>query len=334
MLEILSRDPLRRCGSRLFGAVQNRLRAPRVFTLNRECLIMSAVQKYDFAVAYRVYPRIGRAAVPIFHEDKFLLARVAFRSFVRSIQGFKTKLWILLDTCPPAYEEFFRANWPGDPPEFIHYQSRGNGGTFQDQISLLTAQNEAALCGVAEDDYFFLPECFQRLHELFHAHPEVDFATPYDHPEYYTAAHQEMSHEVLADPRLPIWRTVASTTCSFMARPQALRDCVRPFRSYEKPFLFNRGTDCSMWLAITRHRMFNPLRCAQWLKSAKYVSWSWLAAWGLCGKDILTQPKRNLWAPIPSLAMHLVSTYPPPGIDWNGLLQKAVDEEIASSPGK
>jgi hypothetical protein len=292
------------------------------------------VEQYDFAVAYRVYPRIGREAMPIFRGDKFLLTRVAFRSFVRAMRGFKVKLWVLLDSCPPAYEAFFRTAWPGDALQVLSYPNKGNGGTFQEQISLLTSQTDAGLCCVGEDDYFYLPDCFQRLHELFARHPEVDYATPYDHLEYYVSPHHEMSHAVMGDTSLPIWRTVPSTTCSFLARSSALKDNTHAFRSYGKPFLFNYGTDGTMWLAITKHRIFNPWRCAQWLRSAKYVAWSWFTAWTLCGSDILTKRRRNLWAPIPSLALHLVHSYPPPGVDWNRLLQQAVleDDSAGSKP--
>jgi hypothetical protein len=286
--------------------------------------------KYDFAVAYRVYPKMGRQAIPIFKDDKFLLTRVAFKSFVQSMKGFRVKLWLLLDTCPPAYEEFFRAQWSGDSLTIINFQNKGNGGTFQEQISILTANEVADLYCVLEDDYFYLPDCFKRIHELFLNHPEIDYVTPYDHLEYYVSRHQEMSHDVLEDTAMPVWRTVPSTTCSFITRLPALRDNTHAFRSYGRPFLFNFGTDGTMWLAITKHRIYNPVRFLQWLKTAKYVAWSWFTAWTLCASDIIFKPRRKLWAPIPSLALHLVYSYLPPGIDWNALLQKAVDEEKRS----
>jgi hypothetical protein len=282
--------------------------------------------KYDFAIAYRVYPKMGRDGLPVFGGNKFLLTRVAFRSFVRSLRKFKVKLWILLDSCPPEYEAFFRATWPGEDLQVISFQNKGNGGTFQEQMSILTGQTDVEICYVAEDDYFFLPDCFESIHNLFRTHPEVEYVTPYDHLEYYVSAHQEASHEVLADPRLPVWRTVPSTTCSFFARRSVMRDNLHAFRSYGKPFLFNYGTDGTMWLAITKHRMFNPWRFICWLKTARYVAWSWFTAWTLCGRDILGRPRRKLWAPIPSLALHLVRSYPPPGIDWDSLLLKAVEE--------
>lgn len=286
-----------------------------------------SISKHDFAVAYRVYPRIGREALPVFGGDKFLLTRVAFKSFVRSIDPFRTKLWVLLDSCPPEYEQFFREAWPGETPQIVNYVEKGNGGTFQEQISLLSEQSEAELCCVLEDDYFYLPDCFRRIHELFDRHPEVDYATPYDHLEYYVSAHHEMTHEVLDGTALPVWRTVPSTTCSFIGRISALRDNLRAFRAYGKPFLFNYGTDGTIWLAITKHRVFNPVRFAQWLPRTKYVAWSWFTAWTLCGGDILTKRRRKLWAPIPSLALHLVHSYPPPGIDWDRLLRDAVAED-------
>jgi hypothetical protein len=295
---------------------------------------MNPPKPYDFAVAYRVYPRIGREAIAVFDRDKFLLTRVAFQSFVRSIRQFKVKLWVLLDSCPPDYEEFFRGAWPGpaESLQIVNYQNKGNFGTFQEQISILEQQDDADLCYVGEDDYFFLPDCFPRIHELFRTHPDIEFVTPYDHLEYYVSAHQEMSHDVLPDPGLPVWRTVPSTTCSFLARSPALRDCAHAFRSYGKGLVFNYGTDGTMWLAITKHRIFNPWRAIRWIWTTKYVAWSWLTAWMLCGRDILTKPRRKLWAPIPSLALHLVHSYLPPGIDWDQLLRQAVAEDKSTRP--
>ncbi|MFO1476489.1 MAG: hypothetical protein U1F98_07550 [Verrucomicrobiota bacterium] len=286
--------------------------------------------KYDFAVSYRVYPGIGREAIPLFEGDKFLLTRVAFQSFVRAVEGFKVKLTVLLDGCPAAYEEFFRSAWSQPSLEIVHYTKKGNYGTFQDQMTQLDAEREAEFLCVAEDDYFFLPEAFRCMHELLKAHPEVDYLTPYDHLEYYVSRHQEMSHEVLADPKMPVWRTVPSTTCSFVARPEAFRDNLHAFRSYGKPFWFNYGTDGTMWLAITKHRVYDPFRAMRWLGSAKYVAWSWFTAWTLCGLDILFKKPRKLWAPIPSLALHLVHSYLPPGVDWNRLLAEAIEEDRRS----
>ena len=40
-------------------------------------------QNYDLAVAYRVYPKISKSP-PIFHGNKYLLARLCLKTFKKS----------------------------------------------------------------------------------------------------------------------------------------------------------------------------------------------------------------------------------------------------------
>jgi len=292
---------------------------------------MNDASKFDFAAAYRVFYKMGRPPnFPEFGGDKFLLTKVAFRSFKRAIGAFKVKLWVLLGDCPPQYENFFRTEWPG--VEIVHDINKTHVDTFLEQYTILSEQRDSELCCFLEDDYFYLPEAFLETFNLFKNHPEVDFASPYDHAENYEPF-KKMAHQIINPHRLPFWRTVPDTTSTFIARREALIACRIPMRSFGKPhaklcpfYVHDRG----QWMAITKFQVFNPvyfLQCLLW--QSRFTAWCWLTAWVFGWKHILFSRKRSLWQPMPSLAAHLVDSTAllPPGYDWHNIITKAVESE-------
>jgi hypothetical protein len=142
------------------------------------------------------------------------------------------------------------------------------------------------------------------------AHDDVDFVSPYDHPDCYTLdLHRERkwvrpfgSHH---------WRTAASTCLTFLARKEALLRHESVFRSYVWG-----NDDCALWLSLTKHRVFNPLSAIQYLCQGS-ISWRILAkAWIYGWRQILFGRKRWLWVPMPGIATHLDSKALSPAIDW------------------
>ena len=62
--------------------------------------------QYDVAVAYRIYPKVSRAP-PVFADDKYQLSELCLKSFRDSLGSLKVKMFVLLDNCPPSYEDLF-----------------------------------------------------------------------------------------------------------------------------------------------------------------------------------------------------------------------------------
>ncbi|HVY69793.1 MAG TPA: glycosyltransferase family 2 protein, partial [Verrucomicrobiae bacterium] len=139
-----------------------------------------AASPYDFAVAYRVYPRVSRTP-PVFRDNKFKLAELCARSFKNSLGSLRPKIWLLLDACPPEYERMFRSLFPAEDMVILNLTGEGNLPTFVRQIQILSEQTDSELIYFAEDDYYYLPGQFPRLVDFLRANLDADFVTPYDH---------------------------------------------------------------------------------------------------------------------------------------------------------
>ena len=278
---------------------------------------MSASEKYDLAVCYRIYPGVSRK--PIFNfKEKPPLLRLNLKTFKESLGHLKIKMWVLLDNCPPSYANLLKEIFPGTTMEFVPLTGEGNRATFIRQIDILSAQTESELVYFAEDDYLYLPGALERTVNFMRRHSEADFATAYDHADYHTKfIHRLRGVETLEDGYR--WRTVASTCLTFMARRQALVESTSVFKTY------NKNPDLAIWMALTKKRVCNPW---SWFRSAGdglFFSASHALAWRYAWRQILFGKRRLLWAPIPSLITHMESGGLAPGVDWERIFGSSVN---------
>lgn len=93
-------------------------------------------KNYDLTVAYRIYPKISRSPA-VFSDNKYKLSQLCLKSFKESLGDLKVKLFVLLDGCPPEYEELFLKYFNTEDLEFIRLNSIGNLETFRIQIEIL-----------------------------------------------------------------------------------------------------------------------------------------------------------------------------------------------------
>lgn len=272
---------------------------------------MTNQDKFDLAVCYRIYPGVSRN--PIFgFKEKLSLVRLNLETFKESLGDLKIKLWVLLDNCPPAYAALVKSIFPGVEPELIPLGGEGNGATFIRQIDILGAQTAAELVYFAEDDYLYLPDALECAVDFMRRHPEADFATPYDHADFYSKyVHRAGGAEFFEDGRR--WRTVASTCLTFMARRTALAESAAVFKTYPN------NSDLGIWLALTKKRVCNPWSWVRSLGDGRYFSASMALAWHHAWRQILFGKRRTLWSPAPSLSTHMENSGLAPGVDWQGL---------------
>lgn len=279
---------------------------------------MSPQKPYDLAVCYRIYPRVsGR---PIFaFTDKLELVRLNLKSFAAALGGLKVKLWVILDNCPPIYQELVRGLLPHTDLEFILLPGEGNWATFERQIELLTHQSASELVYFAEDDYLYLPNALELAVRFMQRHDGVEFVTLYDHADYYTKyIHQLAGLEFNEDSHR--WRIVASTCLTFLARQQALRETAEVFRT------FCRGnSDLGLWLALTKTRALNPWSFLRSLHDGLFFSASHALAWRYAWRQLLRGRRRKLWVPVPSLATHMEISGLAPGVDWQTIFRPGAD---------
>jgi hypothetical protein len=275
---------------------------------------------YDLAVAYRICPRISKAARGLpFSDDKYQLSEVCLRSFVESLGSLRVKLWALLDGCPPEYEALFRKYLAPKNLVILRLEGIGNRPSFDRQIDILLTQENADLVYFAEDDYFYLPNQFPEMLRFLTDENDVDFVSPYDHLDCYTLAmHQTPEWIKICESHH--WRTAASTCLTFLTRKQTLAKYETVFRSYLKG-----NDDCSLWLSLTKHQVFDPLAFGHYVVRRLYgwnmLGKAWLHGW----RQILFGRKLKLWVPIPGIATHLNRNSLSPNVDWLDRMRQRVE---------
>lgn len=279
--------------------------------------------QYDLAIAYRIYPKISREPL-IFSDDKFQLVKFCLRSFTRSLGDLKVKIWIILDGCPPKYEDLVREFFKNEDLTIIKEDSIGNRATFGLQIDLLTKQNFSKNVYFAEDDYYYFPNQFKKMISFLNRFEDVDFVTPYDHLDYYTTELHNLKQEIRSYASHH-WRTAHSTFLTFLTTKRTLLKTKKIFYKYATFNKNKNNWEIYYWLSITKKKLFNILEILRFYKHHPlyyyYLKDSWKYNWG----PILFARKRKLWAPIPTIGTHMERTHLSPSIDWNSIFKQELN---------
>ncbi|HME56290.1 MAG TPA: glycosyltransferase family 2 protein [Candidatus Lokiarchaeia archaeon] len=204
--------------------------------------------------------------------------------------------------------------------ELIHCNKIGNQATFGKQIEILANQNDAEIVYFCEDDYFYLPNKFRAMIK-FIKEKDVDFITPYDTIEYYNLKLHDYPSHVRICGNLH-WRTVASTTCTFMTKRTTLLKVKKILHLYTKHKLLDLG----IFLCLTKKNLFKPVKVFNTIKSQRFRARMYINVWRYGFKQILFGKKYQLWEPIPSIATHLQKTRIAPVINWPELYEKEIKE--------
>jgi hypothetical protein len=278
---------------------------------------VSQKKKYDLAVAYRICPRLARTPPPACADSKLKLATLCLRSFKAALGSLRVKLWAILDNCPPEYERLFAGLWDPEDLVLCPQPGIGNGGTFAKQIDILTQQDDAELVYLAEDDYFYREGKFHLALDLIRNHPDADFCTLYDHPDYYH--HDFHRHKMrIKVEQGQVWKTQNGTTCTLLTRKKILQATSAVLRSYAR-----KNSDAGMWLSLTKEHVANPYDLLTQPFSSRFRGWSLVCAWYFNWKQIIFGRRYSLWVPVPSLATHMVAGLEAPNIDWSREFERA-----------
>jgi hypothetical protein len=273
---------------------------------------------YDLAIAYRIHPGLAKDP-PILRGNKLRLAELCVRSLRASLGALRPKIWVLLDGCPPAYEDLFTRSFPADQLELVRLKGAGNQGTFGMQTELLLEQTASEVVYFAEDDYFYLPGAFAEMVEML-ATSEVDFVSPYDHLDYYTLDLHRYRSQVRAT-RTRHWRTAAATCLTFMTTRETLRRTRHVFASY-----LRGNSDAALWFALTKEGVWDPRVAWRHLRANPSCFRILAKAWYHAGRQVGWGRRYNLWVPMPSIATHMVEAFLAPSVDW----EAAFEERLAS----
>lgn len=274
-------------------------------------------ENYDVAVAYRICPKVSRPAQNLpFGNDKLLQAEICLRSFRNSLGSLRIKLWVILDGCPREYRAIFERYFAPKDLVLIETDGIGNRATYGKQLDILLSQTDSEFVYFAEDDYLYLPDSFSLLLGLLRDRKAVDFVTPYDHTDCYSLQlHHEPKWVTIFGEHH--WRTAASTCLTFLTRQSTLRRYETVFRKYCR-----WNDDCSIWLSITKRRVFSPFAMVQYFARNEFYKKVLPKAWLGCWRQILFGRAATLFVPIPSIATHLSAGQLSPGIDWLTLMRQ------------
>lgn len=300
--------------------------------------------KYDLAIAYRIYPRVSRRP-PIFENNKFKLSELCIKSFKDSLGSLKVKLYVLLDNCSPKYEDLFKKYFMNEDLKLIRLKGIGNLGTFYLQLKMLTEQENAEIVYLAEDDYCYLPNQFQKMVNLLKRDPEIDFITPYDHSDYYNYPLHNYQSKVKYFSNKE-WKTVSCTTCTFLTTKYTLNKTKKIFKKYSfarnhfrKKFFkknkylsdlflefFSNATDSDIWISITKINVFKLFNIIKLRIQNREIFSYYFRAWRFNWKQIMFGRKWSLWCPMPSIATHMESGFLAPNIEWKAYFKQLIDK--------
>ena len=280
--------------------------------------------EYDLVIAYRIYPGVSKVP-PFFSDDKYKLSYFCLKSFKESLGKLKVKMIVLLDNCPSEYVELFKKFFKEEDLELIQLQGIGNLRTFALQIKYLSEQNYSDIVYFAEDDYFYMPDQFEEMVNLLKENEDVDFVSPYDHPEDYSSKlHNHPNYLKSTDMRH--WRTASSTCLTFLTDKKTLNEAKNVLSSY------SRGNhDASMWFSLTRYNL-NPLKALKNLNDRVFINLL-LNSWRYSLKQVIFGKKRKLWVPVPTIGIHMESDNLPPTkncLDFMEKEAKKLEEKFKS----
>jgi len=282
---------------------------------------------YDVAATYRIYPKMSSNLPPIFPDDKLKLAELCLKSFKNSVRGLRVKLWVLLNDCPPAYEAMFKQLWGEEDLVLVRYPGVAAGATLHEASRILREQTDAEIVYFADDDYFYLPDEFRLGVDFLKQYPDADFLAFYDHIDLSTTDLHNLPCETREFGGKK-WKSCVSTTHTFLATRKALIEVQKLFLDLFLAFGGGVSPDLAMWMALTKKRVFNPVKFLHWSILHQYWAASIFYAWFYGWRQILFGRRYTLWSPVPSIATHMVAGQEAPGINW----QKEFEKQMASVP--
>jgi hypothetical protein len=276
---------------------------------------------YDLAVAYRIYSGAQTSPAAIFADDKFKLVELCFNSFKNSLEGLRVKLWVFLNDCPPEYEAMIKRVWSSVDLVLVRFPGVSNATTLNEASRILREQTDAEIVYFTDDDYFYLPGQFHLAVDFLKQNADADFVTLYDHPDLYTTD----LHNLPSQTRTVSgknWSSCISTCHTFLAKRSALIEIQRLYLDIFRAFQKTVPPDLCFWMALTKKRIFNPVKFLRWSVSKPYWAASIFLAWFYCWRQILFGRRYSLWTPRPTIATHMSAGLEAPGIDWQKEFQR------------
>lgn len=270
--------------------------------------------KYDLVIAHRVCPALAKVSVGF--ADKKTMVEATTSSLAAALEDLRVRLVVILDGCEDYLDIFERAfgHAKNIDLEIVYTDSIGNQKTWEKQLEILSSVNDSEFVYFSEDDYIYTPNAFRAMLDFAKGH-DVDFVTPLDHPDRYNGKLVHDAPAVVRISQFCHWRSVDSTCLTFLAKQKVVAASRRIMESY-----IYSTEEATMWHGLTKFEVFNfsKLLRAAFLyfvlrKKCRFGDIMGLCTWKRQGLKLLTNPRRHLYSPIPTLAVHLANCSLPLG---------------------
>ncbi len=280
------------------------------------------MKQYDLSLVYRIYPGIAKKNKPvIFPDDKYKMSEVCIKSLKLALGSLRTKIWVILDNCPPKYKRLFEKNLSAFDIEFLELDGKGNYYTFNKQIEILLNQNYSDIIYFAEDDYLLRPNSLEVAVDFMKNNSNADFLSIYDSLDYYKMNFHNYKSNQIKFKKI-IWKQVSCTTLSFMTKKTILNETKDVFDTYSK----NRNYDSSLWVSLTKKKFFSISSILNFILKKDRDLIRFIKAWIYCWRQIIFGKKYFLWVPEPSLGTHLEEDGISPNFGINELIDVLYSE--------
>ena len=199
---------------------------------------------YDLEIGLRVYPGISKK--PLLRGSKLETFEQVYRSILESSQSLNTKITVFSDGCGDEFHQMIRRMTSERYDlEIVKVDCFSGPKSFKLQYDYLS-KSKAKLVALLEDDYLLDSDALDCVFRYAESKQFKSYYTFFNSSDYY-------SHE-LHNYRSTInyfegnyWRTVASTTFTFMCSPATLRRN----RAFFKTYSFG-NFDHNVWASQTK----------------------------------------------------------------------------------
>ncbi len=270
--------------------------------------------KYDLVIAHRVCPALSKTAIGFTDKRAMVVATTA--SLVKALEGLSVRLIVILDGCRD-YETIFTdafRSYSSVKLEIVHTDAIGNQATWGKQLEFLSDIKDSEFVYFSEDDYIYRPDAFRAMLD-FIKKGDVDFVSPLDHPERYNGKLEASYPVYVRVSEFCHWRETMSSCLTFMAKAKVVSESRPVMESY-----LHSSEEATMWLGLTKHGVFDFFTMAKVAflhfilrRQCRFGELMGLCTWKRQGFKLLSMPRRRLFSPIPSLAVHLANCSLPPG---------------------
>lgn len=270
--------------------------------------------KYDIVIAHRVCPALSKTAVG-FHDKRSMVSATT-ATLAAALKGLKARLVVILDGCSDYDGIFTSAFGKSDSVklEIMKTDAVGNQATWGLQLEILSRVVDSDYVYFSEDDYVYSPDAFRAMLD-FARQKDVDFVTPLDHPERYNGRLEKIRPSQVRVSGERHWREVSCTCLTFLAKAGVVSES----KSIMESFLHS-PEEATMWLGLTKYEVFGfcamlkaAIRHFVLRRKCRFGEVMGLCTWKRQGIKLITKPRRRLFSPIPSLAVHLSDCSLPPG---------------------